>query len=424
MLDRLGYAAAALGDHDFDWSLDTLRAADARVPLSLARGQHASIGAPAGGRTGSCPSGWCDAGGLSGGGGRLHYPRDQASCCRRRGRAGSASARASWRCTTCCGEVARAPAGLTVLLAHAGGACDCGGLHRRDLRLADELRGTGVDLIVAGHTHRVLDHQRRGDPDLETGSRGRIDRRGGPGEDRRRADSTSGSASVPVDSDRGDARRALSRAVARALPAPSDSRADAGCSPSSSGRSCARAAQYPLGNLIADARRNALRADLGLVRTEAIRADLPAGPGHLRRGSPPSSRRGATSSALTVTGTQLTAAAGARTRAAARPDRPPGRRAGALRSARAAAGSGCASVRLADGRKLRADAEYTLATDDATAAGAERLHHAGRAAGRAERPARRRGRGRLPPAPAPAGRAPAAPASSRPVDERHACGSS
>ena len=41
-------------------------------------------------------------------------------------------------------------------------------------------------------------------------------------------------------------------------------------------------AQYPLGALIAEARRNVLRTDLGLVRTESIRADLPAGPGDLR----------------------------------------------------------------------------------------------------------------------------------------------
>ena len=37
-------------------------------------------------------------------------------------------------------------------------------------------------------------------------------------------------------------------------------------------------AQFPLGSLIAEARRNALRTDLGLVRTESIRADLPSGP--------------------------------------------------------------------------------------------------------------------------------------------------
>ena len=40
VLGRLGYAAAALGDHDFDWWLDVLRAADGRVALSLAGGQR------------------------------------------------------------------------------------------------------------------------------------------------------------------------------------------------------------------------------------------------------------------------------------------------------------------------------------------------------------------------------------------------
>ena len=36
--------------------------------------------------------------------------------------------------------------------------------------------------------------------------------------------------------------------------------------------------QYPLGALLAEGRRNALRADLGLSRSESIRAALPAGP--------------------------------------------------------------------------------------------------------------------------------------------------
>ena len=36
--------------------------------------------------------------------------------------------------------------------------------------------------------------------------------------------------------------------------------------------------QYPLGSLIAEARRNVLRTDVGLVGNAGIRADLPAGP--------------------------------------------------------------------------------------------------------------------------------------------------
>ena len=34
VLGRLGYAAAALGDHDFDWSVDVLRQRTERVGLS------------------------------------------------------------------------------------------------------------------------------------------------------------------------------------------------------------------------------------------------------------------------------------------------------------------------------------------------------------------------------------------------------
>ena len=65
-----------------------------------------------------------------------------------------------------------------------------------------------------------------------------------------------------------------------------------------------------LGALIAEARRNVVRADLGLVRNEAIRADLPAGPvtyARLAEVEP----AGSDLVRVTLTGGQLTGAAGA-----------------------------------------------------------------------------------------------------------------
>ena len=63
LLGRLGYAAAALGDHDFDWSLDVLRQRMGESRLSVARGQRAWTASPAGGRTGSRRTGcWTSAG--------------------------------------------------------------------------------------------------------------------------------------------------------------------------------------------------------------------------------------------------------------------------------------------------------------------------------------------------------------------------
>ena len=125
--------------------------------------------------------------------------------------------------------------------------------------------------------------------------------------------------------------------------------------------------QSPLGALLAEARRNALRTDLGLIRGESIRADLPAGPVTYARLSAVEPGR-SDLVRLTVTGAQLTAAleralagtgptvylAGAQVRYD--PRATPGRR--------------VRGVVLQGGRKLRPTGEYTLATDDATAAGA------------------------------------------------------
>ena len=162
-------------------------------------------------------------------------------------------------------------------------------------------------------------------------------------------------------------------------------------------------AQFPLGALIADARRNALRADLGLVRTESIRADLPAGPVTYARLSAVEPAR-SDLVRLTLTGAQLSRAAGAGARRVGRADGAPGRRARCATIRARAPGKRIRGVVLAGGRKVRPDAEYTLATDEATAGGAGGLSPLRGPAVRAGRPARRRGGGRVPPPPAPAGR--------------------
>jgi 5'-nucleotidase len=127
--------------------------------------------------------------------------------------------------------------------------------------------------------------------------------------------------------------------------------------------------QHRLGGLIAEARRNLLRTDFGLVANAEIGADLPAGPvtyGQLYRIQ--ASERGLVT--VTLTGVQLrdvleqaisrngrpTAhVAGARVRYD--PRRPPGRR--------------IRRVELLGSRKFQPHAEYTLATDDFLASGGE-----------------------------------------------------
>ena len=134
-------------------------------------------------------------------------------------------------------------------------------------------------------------------------------------------------------------------------------------------------AQHALGGVIAEARRNLARADLGLVRNASIRADLPAGPvtlAALRRWSPPVSDL----VRLTLTGAQLQALL---ERALETP-RGPGlascRRARPLRSARS---RGPASQGGDPGRRQEAPARARAIPSPpttSTAAGAGGLPHA------------------------------------------------
>jgi 5'-nucleotidase len=127
-------------------------------------------------------------------------------------------------------------------------------------------------------------------------------------------------------------------------------------------------AQFPLGALIADARRNALRTDLGLVRTESIRADLPAGPVTYARLSAVEPSR-SDLVRLTITGAQLLALL---EQALADSGEPTIHLAGAQvrYDPKAAAGKRVRGVVLTGGRKIRVNAEYSLSTDEASAAGA------------------------------------------------------
>jgi 2',3'-cyclic-nucleotide 2'-phosphodiesterase (5'-nucleotidase family) len=126
--------------------------------------------------------------------------------------------------------------------------------------------------------------------------------------------------------------------------------------------------QYPLGALIAEARRNVLRADLGLVRSEAIRADLPAGTATYQRLSAVEPA-GSDLVRLTLTGAQLTALL---EQALSLSDGATVHLAGAQvrYDPRAPAGRRVRGVVLQGGRKLKRDAEVTIATDLPTAEGA------------------------------------------------------
>jgi 2',3'-cyclic-nucleotide 2'-phosphodiesterase (5'-nucleotidase family) len=126
--------------------------------------------------------------------------------------------------------------------------------------------------------------------------------------------------------------------------------------------------QYALGAVLAEARRNLARADIGLIRNASIRADLPAGAvtlARLREVEP----AGSDLLRLTLTGAQVRSLL---ERALEGTDGPSVHLAGGQvrYDPRALAGRRVKDVIFGDGRKLRPQDSYTLSTDDSTAAGA------------------------------------------------------
>ena len=358
-LDRLAYAAAVPGHRDFDWSADTLRR---RVGESGRLWVAANLFDST---TGRRPEWIAPYGIVQGAGLRVAVigyitPDTKTSQPGERTR-GLRFGSGELALHEVLAEVRRTRPDLTILLAHEGAACDSVVCDGELIRLAEELDGSGVDLVIAGHSSRVVDARVGGmavvGPDgggtiavvdvVKTAAGGRALRarveRVAPG-----AASPALAAALSPLVRRTDSL--LQRAVAQ-LKRPL-------------GREEGRGA---LGTLVAEARRNAARADLGLVRTAALAADLPAGAvtyARLAQVEPAA----ADLVVVTLTGTQVRdlleqALAGAGTPgvylagATVRydPAAKPGRR--------------VKSIALAGGRKLRAEDSYTLVTDDGSAAG-------------------------------------------------------
>ena len=172
LLGRLGYAAAALGDHDFDWSVDVLRQRMEESPypwlaanvVDSATGQRPDW---------LIPYRMLDVAGLTVAVVGYITPETKRLLPAARTR-GLRFGEGELALHAVLGEVAARRPALTILLAHAGGSCDAVACTGEIVRLADELRGSGVRLIVAGHTHRVITASVADIPILETGSAGQM----------------------------------------------------------------------------------------------------------------------------------------------------------------------------------------------------------------------------------------------------------
>ncbi|MBA3258096.1 MAG: 5'-nucleotidase C-terminal domain-containing protein [Gemmatimonadales bacterium] len=362
-LDRMGYAAGTLGDRDFDWPLDTLRR---RVGASRHPWVAANVFDSSSGRRPDwlIPFRTVEAAGMRVAVIGYVTPATKTTQPPERTR-GLRFGEGELALHDVLKEVRASRPNLTVLLAHAGARCDSMVCEGEVIRLAEQLGGSGVDLILTGHSHRTVDARIARMLVVGTDGGGSVavvdlvKTSSGGRELRARIDPVSRDAPPPPGSPLAAAlnllaRRtdSLERRVAAQLKRPLMRRGD----------------QHALGALIAEARRNVARADFGLVRNEAIRADLPAGPAtyaRLARVEP----AGADLVRLTLTGAQLRSLL---EQAVAGAGGPAVHFAGATvrYDPRARPGRRIKSIALGGNRKLRPADRYTLVTDDSTAAGA------------------------------------------------------
>ena len=361
--DALGYTAAALGNHEFDWGQDTLRARmrDARYAILGANVQYAD-------------------------GRDVPWIRDDTLVEVNGVRVGIVGvATVETPNVTLATHVSdlrfvdpvpvvlrRAEslrgrgAHLVAVVAHAGAFCDTEGDDRCTGEIVELAKGVAgaVDVIVSGHTHSLVRTLDPGVPIVQARSNGRavgvIDLV--PGD-------------VPVVSVRDVLTDSIvlspridslaRRAVAAIAPRVSARVADIPAHLQRSGE------QYPLGHLIADAQRWAAKADVAVTNNGGIRADLPAGTatygrifevqpfantlhrytlrGSTLRGYLEKLVGGRTPPRVHVSGVTLSYD----------PARPAGQR--------------VVATRLADGRPIVDDAQYTLVMNNFMASGGDGL---------------------------------------------------
>ena len=358
--NAMGYAGSAIGNHEFDWGLDTLRArirqarfawlssnirerATDAAPPWIVPWQLVTVGrlriALVGYTTVTTPT--------------TTRPSIVAAL-----RFDSGAARLD----AAIADARKAHPDFVIVLAHEGAFCDASGTCRGEVVDLARALTQRPDLIVSGHTHSLIQTTVNGIPIVQARSNatalGIVDFVDSAGVRVARIRvSTVWADREPADSAVANLVAAESRAVApltsrvvATLAAPLDHQGD----------------QYPLGNLIADAYRAAAGSDVALVNNGGIRADLPAGPvtwGQLFAVEPFQNfvvRLRVSGAVLRATLEHALGAADARAhvsgvRVRVNAAAPPGQRVVALT--------------LADGRPVLDSAQYTLAAPDFVAAG-------------------------------------------------------
>jgi len=273
--NAVGYAGVAVGNHEFDWTADTLaaRMAEARFAWLTANARNASgPGRP----QWAAPWRMVRAGSLRVA--LIGYSSVLTPSVTRPANVAALRFDSGAAIVDSLVDVARrdSAADFVILLAHEGGFCEQQGRGCRGevMDLANALTRK-PDLIVSGHTHSLVDAVVNGIPIVQARSNGTslgvVDFVAGAG---------GRTARVRVETvwaDREQPDSAVARVVEeyRLATEPLTSRPVARLAtalPQQGG-----GPQYPLGNLIADALRAAGRADVAIINNGGIRAGLDSG---------------------------------------------------------------------------------------------------------------------------------------------------
>ena len=272
--NAMGYAASAIGNHEFDWGLDSLQA-------RMRQARFAWLSSNIRDRTTGAAPPWIVPWRMVSAG-PYHIAvvgyttQSTPSTTRPAIVAGLSFDSGPARLDGAIAAARRAHPDFVIVVAHEGAFCDQSGTANCRGEVVDLANALTEkpDLIVSGHTHSLIETTVNGIPIVQARSNGTslgvVDFVDSAGvrvvrmrvetvwADRETADT----AVVSIVTDAAQRVAPLTSRVVATLAAPLVHTGD----------------QYPLGNLIADAYRAAAGTDVALVNNGGIRADLPAGP--------------------------------------------------------------------------------------------------------------------------------------------------
>lgn len=274
-MNMLGVDAAVVGNHDFDWTVDTLlrRMADARYPWIVANVADSATGKRP---DWAIPYRVLEAGRLRVG--VLGFITTETKSIVRGDILKGLSFTGPESLAEPLAQLRAERPDLVVILAHEGASCEggpSGTCSGPIIDLARSLDSTQVDLIVAGHRHSLTNVRVNGIPIVQMGSSGGdigvidvVKTLVGTRELRPRL--------IAVYADSIGADTAMQRLV-EGFRQQSDSLANRVIATLKTPAQRTRG-QYGLANLVADAHRNALRTDFAITNNGGVRNGLPAGP--------------------------------------------------------------------------------------------------------------------------------------------------